>query len=174
MDRSFRRLIFSMGVATVLVALILNSAREEEPPQQKKQPGPPQISQPEIPIEKSTPPPAPPLLADQLLASYGKPTGTLASDMELFDRYLSNVFILTKSREPRYYATNKDLVLFLTGQKGNLTPFLSPDWALLNDQGQILDRVGNPLIVHPLSRDKIEIRSAGPDGIPYTEDDIVR
>ena len=94
--------------------------------------------------------------------------------MEIFDRYLDNVFILIKQRDPRYYATNEDLVLFLTGQKGNLTPYLSADSPLINSEGQLVDRFGSPLIVHPLSKEEIEIRSAGPDQVPYTEDDIVR
>ncbi|MGJ8723806.1 MAG: hypothetical protein ACSHYB_04550 [Roseibacillus sp.] len=93
--------------------------------------------------------------------------------MELFERYLSNVFILAKQRDPRHYATNEDLVLFLTGQKGNLTPYLSPDSSILNEKGQLVDRFDSPLIIHPFSRDQIEIRSAGPDRVPYTEDDVV-
>ena len=172
MNHSVRRLVFSLGVATLLVGFVLHWTRQKDA--EKEPPGPAQVSQP--PEEQKDTPlePSQQLLGDQLLAQYGKPNGTLAGDMEIFDRYLGNVFILTKQRDPRYYATNEDLVLFLTGQKGNLQPYLSPDSPLLNEKGQITDRFGSPIIIHPFSKDKIEIRSAGPDQVPYTADDIVR
>ena len=173
MNNSVRRLVFSLGIATLLVAFILHYTRKESSQEVHKQ-SPYQVSQPPPADEAPPVTSSQPLLGDQLLAQYGSPSGTLTSDMELFDRYLDNVFILIKQRDPRYYATNEDLVLFLTGQKGNLTPYLSPDSPLLNDQGQILDRFGSPLIVHPLSKDQIEIRSAGPDQAPYTEDDVIQ
>lgn len=174
MNRSIRRAAFSLGIATLLVGVILTNTKKEETSDQIK-PGPPQASQPPAPSKEAPPKTIEPeLLSDQLLAQYGKPSGTLADDMEIFTRYLTNVFILIKQRDSRHYATNEDLALFLTGQKGNLTPYLSTESSILNAQGQLVDRFGSPLMIHPLSQDQIEIRSAGPDKEPYTEDDITK
>lgn len=113
-------------------------------------------------------------LGDQVLANYGNPNSELHDDLSLFKNYLGNVLLLVKQRDPRHYATNEDLALFLLGQKGNRTPFLSDCSAVLNGEQQLVDRFGSPLIVHPFSRDQVEIRSAGPDLIPYTADDVVK
>ena len=43
---------------------------------------------------------------------------------------------------------------------------------LLNEAGQLLDRFGNPYYFHPVSEQMIEIRSAGPDGKLWTNDDV--
>ena len=43
----------------------------------------------------------------------------------------------------------------------------------LDSTGQLLDRWGTPYFFHALSRDHIQIRSAGPDRSFYTEDDVV-
>lgn len=39
--------------------------------------------------------------------------------------------------------------------------------------GRLIDRWGNPWLVHPLSHDVIQLRSAGPDGRLFTADDLV-
>ena len=38
--------------------------------------------------------------------------------------------------------------------------------------GELLDAWGHPFHFHPLSRDHLEVRSAGPDGILFTDDDL--
>ncbi|MEO6754714.1 MAG: hypothetical protein ABIP85_23300 [Chthoniobacteraceae bacterium] len=43
----------------------------------------------------------------------------------------------------------------------------------VNEQGELLDRWGKPYFFHQLSRDSMEIRSAGPDGRMWTVDDLV-
>src|SRR4030095_15863592 len=41
----------------------------------------------------------------------------------------------------------------------------------LNDQGELVDRWGTPYFFHQVSRDRMEIRSAGPDRVMWTADD---
>ena len=163
-----RRLLFSLGLATLLVALILKLPKQENEPSREVS-TPPPTSQ--VPLENQQEPPRSPVLGDQLLAQYGAPNGSLENDLQIFSRYLSNVFLLVKQRDPRHYATNKDLATFLLGQAGE--PYLSPDSPILNQQGQLVDRLGSPLIIHPLSKDQIEIRCAGEDKTPYTADDLI-
>jgi hypothetical protein len=37
-----------------------------------------------------------------------------------------------------------------------------------------VDRWGTPLYFHAISRDRLEVRSAGPDKVMWTEDDVQR
>ncbi len=176
MRSSPRRIVYSLGIATLLVSLVLHLTKKtensaEEPVQKNHDPiqiSPPIPAQALLPkVKKST-------LDDAMLLQYASETSTAAQDLVLLRNYLDNVFILVKQRDPRHYATNADLVQFLLGSQGQQEPYLSADSSHLNQQKQLIDRYGSPIIIHPLSRDQIEIRSAGPDRIPYTEDDLVK
>ena len=48
-----------------------------------------------------------------------------------------------------------------------------PPGQKMNDEGELLDRWGVPYFFHQLSRNEMEIRSAGPDGAMWTNDDVV-
>ncbi len=43
----------------------------------------------------------------------------------------------------------------------------------VNDNGELVDRWGTPYFFHQLSKNSMEIRSAGPDGRLWTADDLV-
>lgn len=49
-----------------------------------------------------------------------------------------------------------------------------PEGLSLNDQGELVDRWGTPFFFHQLSKTQMEIRSAGPDRIMWTSDDVVQ
>lgn len=167
-----RRLVFSLGLATLLVGLVWRLS--ENKPKDPVPTSEPQISQPPEVLREETPPPQTLVLGDRLLAQYGAEGGSLAQDLEILHRFLNNVFILVKQRDPRHYATNEDLVEFLQGKRGQQEVFLSQESPALNENGQLIDRLGNPIHIHPLSAKRLEIRSAGPDGVPYTDDDLVK
>ncbi len=40
-------------------------------------------------------------------------------------------------------------------------------------EGRLIDRWGRPWLIHPQSADRIQVRSAGPDGKLFTADDLV-
>jgi hypothetical protein len=48
-----------------------------------------------------------------------------------------------------------------------------PTGQSLNADGELLDRWGTPYFFHQLSKDSMEIRSAGPDHTLWTADDLV-
>jgi hypothetical protein len=48
-----------------------------------------------------------------------------------------------------------------------------PEGQRVNEQGELVDRWGAPYFFHQLSRNEMEIRSAGPDRAMWTTDDIV-
>ena len=84
----------------------------------------------------------------------------------------SNVLLLNKGTDTRHYATNEDLVQLLLGRNINQTAYLSKESALVNEDGQLVDLNGQPIIVHIESSDNFTLKSAGPDQIPYTDDDL--
>lgn len=79
---------------------------------------------------------------------------------------------MVKSRDSFQYASNEELVQFLMGKNDYQEPYLSPDSHALKD-GKLIDRWGTPLMVHPVSHNRLELISAGPDRRPYTKDDLM-
>jgi hypothetical protein len=43
----------------------------------------------------------------------------------------------------------------------------------MNSNGELMDRWGTPIFFHALSKDQMEIRSAGPDRVMWTADDVI-
>lgn len=117
--------------------------------------------------------PADSVLSDTMLAGYAGETTSAAEDLEMMARYIDSVFLLVKERDTADYSTNEDLVLFLYGSNSHHLSFLAKNGPALNGKGQLADRWGSPLIPHPISRKLLELRSAGPDKIPYTDDDLL-
>jgi len=69
--------------------------------------------------------------------------------------------------------TNAEIMKEVMGgnrAKARLGP---PEGQTLNDQGELLDRWGVPYFFHQLSKNEMEIRSAGPDRAMWTTDDVV-
>lgn len=48
-----------------------------------------------------------------------------------------------------------------------------PEGQSVNADGELLDHWGTPYFFHQLAKDKMEIRSAGPDRKLFTVDDLV-
>lgn len=118
-------------------------------------------------------PPEPPLPGDKLLENYGSTNSTAREDLRQLHRVLANALILVKQVDSREYATNEDLAEFLGGRNRNRTPFISGSSSVLGPDGRLLDRWGNPLIVHPAGARKLELRSPGPDGVGWNDDDVM-
>ena len=69
--------------------------------------------------------------------------------------------------------TNAEIMRAVMGgnpAKARLGP---PEGQSLNEQGELIDKWGNPYFFHQMSKDKMEIRSAGPDAKMWTNDDVV-
>lgn len=69
--------------------------------------------------------------------------------------------------------TNAEIMRALMGDNPRQATLGPPEGQSLNDQGELVDRWGTPLFFHQLSKTVMEIRSAGPDKIMGTDDDIV-
>lgn len=48
-----------------------------------------------------------------------------------------------------------------------------PAGQTINGKGELVDRWGTPYFFHQLSKTEMEIRSAGPDRVMWTSDDLV-
>ena len=68
--------------------------------------------------------------------------------------------------------TNKEITAALNGGNPKQARLL-PEGETINANGELVDRWGTPYFFHQLSKDQMEIRSAGPDKKMYTEDDTV-
>jgi len=66
---------------------------------------------------------------------------------------------------------NEDIVAALLGENPKRAAYLPADSPAIKD-GKLLDPWGTPYWFHPVSRDRMEIRSAGPDRELFTSDDL--
>jgi hypothetical protein len=68
---------------------------------------------------------------------------------------------------------NAEITSVLTGGNAKQAVFIqSEDGLRVNGQGQLIDNWGTPFFFHSLSRNEMEIRSAGPDRRMWTTDDL--
>ena len=67
---------------------------------------------------------------------------------------------------------NEDIVAMLLGQNSKRAAYLPADCPAIKN-GKLLDAWGTPYWFHPVSRDRMEIRSAGPDRDLFTGDDLL-
>ncbi len=70
--------------------------------------------------------------------------------------------------------TNPEITRALNGDNPKQVKFLrAEDGAQINGKGELLDPWGTPYFFHQISGTEMEIRSAGPDKIMWTTDDLV-
>ncbi|MBL9182193.1 MAG: hypothetical protein JNN17_08635 [Verrucomicrobiaceae bacterium] len=86
----------------------------------------------------------------------------------------SNLRLLVKSDAPFRMGANEEFAAALMGRNAAKEVFLMGPHACLNAKGQLVDRWGSPLFFHVRDRDRIDIRSAGPDREMWTADDLQR
>ena len=69
--------------------------------------------------------------------------------------------------------TNAEIMHAIMGANTRQATLGPPEGQTLNDKGELVDDWGTPYFFHQLSKDRMEIHSAGPDKIMGTPDDIV-
>ena len=69
--------------------------------------------------------------------------------------------------------TNAEIMKQMMGGNPRQATLGPPEGIPLNAQGELVDPWGTPYFFHQLSRDKMEVRSAGPDKMMWTADDVV-
>jgi hypothetical protein len=70
--------------------------------------------------------------------------------------------------------TNPEITAQLSGKNPKGVNFINADAGMrVNAQGEMVDSWGTPLFFHQLSGTDTEVRSAGPDKVMWTSDDLV-
>jgi hypothetical protein len=130
---------------------------------------------PPSPATRSSPPAhsSAPTAAESLLAGYADPATEPVDDLRKLHRVVVSYFSVVKDSAKNPIGGNADLAAALRGENPNKEVFLPANHPLFSADGLILDRWNTPLTVHPEAWRELELRSAGPDRTPYTDDDLI-
>ena len=130
---------------------------------------------PQSPSTVSQTPPVPrkTTAAESLLDGYADPATPPIEDLRKIHRVAIGYFSVIKDASRFPIGGNEDFAAALRGENPNREIFVRPANPVFSANGQIIDRWGSPLVVHPVAWQQLELRSAGPDRIPHTADDLV-
>ncbi|OYW73185.1 MAG: hypothetical protein B7Z37_22455 [Verrucomicrobia bacterium 12-59-8] len=115
-----------------------------------------------------------PLVGEGILQGYADARATVRQDLTLVSHLLENFALLVKGDDPLPLGVNEEIAAALRGRNRLQQRFVPDTSPIFNAKGQIVDRWGTPLYFHAISRDRLEIRSAGPDRVMWTPDDVQR
>lgn len=118
--------------------------------------------------------PSQPLPGDQIMAGYGLPETSPKQDLQSLANTLSNLVLLIKADDPFRLGANEEFAAALRGRNRHRLRFVREDHPCFNNLGQLVDRWQSPLFFHALDASRIDIRSAGPDRVLWTDDDLHR
>jgi len=116
------------------------------------------------------PPPQPEGPRSPLADRLNDPARTAGDDVAAVADILTN-YLETMKALP--VGTTSEITAALAGDNGRAHAPLPPDHAAISPGGELLDRWGTPYFFHQVSRDFMEIRSAGGDRRLFTPDDVV-
>lgn len=114
-----------------------------------------------------------PLPGDGLLEGYGDTAADPIEDLRKLHRVVTGYFSVIKDGSRFPIGGNEDLAAALRGENPNREPFVTAENPVFSAEGLLIDRWGRPLVVHPIAWRQIELRSAGPDGVPFNADDLI-
>ena len=119
------------------------------------------------PVSRLPVPPAPAPVEALPAELAGLPAATVLENMRTVFRLYSSTF----GGNP--VGTNPEITRALQGDNPKQINFLKADGNRVNAAGELVDIWGTPYFFHQLSGTEMEIRSAGPDRVMYTADDVV-
>lgn len=126
-------------------------------------------------VKSKDPQPMPPVPtgSESLLAGYGDPATPPMEDLRKIQHVAIGYFSVIKDSGRFPIGGNADLSAALRGENSNREIFVRPGNPVFSSDGLLIDRWGHPLVVHPQAWRELELRSAGPDGVPYNADDLI-
>lgn len=172
------RLLLVTALTAALLALVVFSGKWERRPAVVALPQGPPESAPAHRAPTTSPAHAPasadPLFGERILAQYADPTRPPEDDLHGIARTLENFCLLVKGDNPIPLGANEEIAAALRGKNRGHLRALPDGHRAFNAAGQFVDRWDTPLFFHAQSRDRIDIRSAGPDRKMWTADDLHR
>lgn len=128
---------------------------------------------PRVQSQLAPPPPAGPTACESILAGYADPATPPLEDLRKIHRIAISYFSLVKDARRFPIGGNADFAAALRGENPNREVFVRAGHPAFSAEGLLLDRWGSPVIVHPEAWRQLELRSAGPDRVPYNDDDLI-
>lgn len=163
------RWIKGMLVCFIIVGWFLSENHSGPPGRKASKPPPPavQVASQRPAVEK-------PAAGEGILKGYAAAGSTVRQDLTLVSHVLGNFALLVKGDDPLPLGANEEIAAALRGRNRARLRFVPENSPIFNAQGQIVDRWGTPLYFHAAAHDRVEIRSAGPDKMMWTADDVQR
>lgn len=125
------------------------------------------------PTIESPKPPRPAIRYSPLDDRINAPGGSAKRDLETIHVLLFQTRSSVKNLASKPMGTNTEFTAVLTGNNSERLAAIPPDHPAINDKGELTDRWGKPLFFHPESSSKTTLRSAGPDGKFFNQDDVI-
>lgn len=125
-------------------------------------------------VPRQSPDPAKEPIGAGILRRYAAPSTEPKEDLVWMARALDSFSLLVKGEDPLPLGANEDIADALRGRNRSRLRFLPDDSPVFDKLGRIVDRWGTPLYFHAESHDRLDIRSAGPDHVMWTADDLHR
>jgi hypothetical protein len=164
MRRSFPIAVIILLFALLAVVVWISNNLDVKPKRGSAQMVKSEVKPP--PLDSATP-------SESLLTGYADPATPPVEDLRKIHRVGVGYFSLIK--DPRRFPIggNEDFSAALQGDNPNREVFVRRNHPVFSPAGLLIDRWGSPLIVHPEAWRQLELRSAGPDRIPYNGDDLI-
>lgn len=122
------------------------------------------------------PPPAPSRFTEDLSAEHLVGYGTAGSDpqrdLEMVKDAVDAFVRSIKISGALPTGSNRELVAALAGENPHRIRFIDPASPFINGDGELLDRWQVPLFFHFVEANDVGVRSAGPDRVLWTADDV--
>jgi hypothetical protein len=171
-----RRLWFGAAALALIAALCLLLPRLEKGPGQPANPAPQQripspVAAPQAVAVTVQLPSEGPEQPSQLAVGLNSPTGDARTDLRIINQVFDAFRAALHNGNP--VGENSEITAALTGRNKLGFAFIPKDCPAIDSKGELCDRWGRPYFFHQISGEKMEIRSAGPDGKLWTDDDEV-
>jgi hypothetical protein len=164
---------------------VIEPTKDAPPPQVTTSVTPGVIMTPEPPavgkVSDDPPPAAPGGSTSQPVAAMPpqsiRPSGSTPDELEGAKNEAESVALNIRQYRLRFggnpVGTNAEIVKELDGGNPKAARYLPTELKRLNEKGELVDTWGMPYFFHQLSAEEMETRSAGPDKILWTTDDVV-
>jgi len=164
-----RRVLFA-AAALLIVAAWLGGWGLRPAPRPAAEPprSPPPASRPAAAAERFTED-----LAAEFLQGYGSAASSPERDLEQVKDVVDAFVRSVKIPGALPTGSNRELVAALAGENPHRIRFLDPAAPYLNADGELVDRWQVPLFFHFVEADDVGLRSAGPDRVMWTADDVL-